>query len=791
VARRFFIAILAVHLLGAREVRAAGRGEPGPILAVRVEIRDRIADLELLHAMDADVDGVFGTWARVYVIPEELEKLAGLGFAWRLLPDEDPALDAPYTPAAPGSIPATYHTYDTLTAELQAIAAAHPGIVRVSSLGASVQGRELWMVLISKDPDVQEDEPEVKYVAAMHGDEVVGKELLIGLVNHLVDGYGVDPRVTALVDGNEIWILPSMNPDGTALSRRYNANGYDLNRDFPDQFDDPEDSTTGRQPETAHVMNWGYAPRPVLSANFHGGALVANYPYDGTDSGQSIYSLSPDDALWVSLARTYADRNAPMRASNSDASFTNGICNGADWYVINGGMQDWNYVWHGALDVTLEVSNVKWPSSSQLPQFWNDNLESMLAFLERASEGVRGLVRDAATGAALAARVHVVDHAHDAYTDPDVGDYHRPLLPGAYALEVSSPGYASAHVGDVFVAAGVAATRVDFDLEPLQVKLQPAGARILDADGALSPGETADLALTLENLGAAASGVVAELVPTGWAGTVVRAEAAYPDLPAGGSAESLAPHHEVAAAAGAARAGFAVRWSTDQASGLSAPFFVPIGAPTCGTIASSDIPKTIADRGTASSVIALATDLEISEVDVWVNVTHTYRGDLHLRLRSPAGIPVALHSRSGGSADNVVGWYDDPLVPVEPLSRLNGSHSAGTWRLEAVDGVPMNTGSIAGWSLRICGRPFEPALPPMRIADVASSAEGIDVTWWPYPSASSYKVYRSNDPRLPFTDVTSEDDDDTDTSFHDASPGDLYWLVSGVGPSGEGPATGP
>ena len=87
-------------------------------------------------------------------------------------------------------------------------------------------------------------------------------------------------------------------------------------------------------------MNWTSAHSVNLSANFHGGALVANYPYDGTANGASVYSLAPDDALWVSLARTYADRNAPMNASNADASFTNGICNGADWYHINGGLQD-------------------------------------------------------------------------------------------------------------------------------------------------------------------------------------------------------------------------------------------------------------------------------------------------------------------------------------------------------------------------------------------------------------------------------------------------------------------
>ena len=180
------------------------------------------------------------------------------------------------------------------------------------------------MVKVTKNPDLEEDEPEVRYIAAMHGDEVVGKEMCVNLLHHLVDSYGVDPRITALVDTTEIWLLPSMNPDGTALNQRYNASGIDLNRNFPDQFTDAVDSTMGRAIETAHVMNWGYAHATNLSANFHGGALVANYPFDGTPTGESIYATAPDDALLRSLSRSYVDTNGPMALSNADPSWDRG-----------------------------------------------------------------------------------------------------------------------------------------------------------------------------------------------------------------------------------------------------------------------------------------------------------------------------------------------------------------------------------------------------------------------------------------------------------------------------------
>src|SRR5882757_4569227 len=181
---------LASWIGAATPLSAAGRGEPGPVFAMRVALHDRLADLKLLRELDIDVDGVYGNWARVYVLPEELEKLTGLGFSLQLLPEEQEPAETLFTPGAPLTVPTTYHTYETLTAELQQIAAANPSITRLYSLGKSVQGRDLWMMKITRNPDVEENEPEVRYIAAMHGDEVVGKEMCVDIIHLLVDSYG-------------------------------------------------------------------------------------------------------------------------------------------------------------------------------------------------------------------------------------------------------------------------------------------------------------------------------------------------------------------------------------------------------------------------------------------------------------------------------------------------------------------------------------------------------------------------------------------------------------------------
>ena len=90
---------------------------------------------------------------------------------------------------------------------------------------------------------------------------------------------------------------------------RTNYNGVDLNRNFPDQFAPRSDSI---QPETLAIMRWIESAPWVLSANLHGGSVVASYPFDGTQNQNSVYSISPDDDVFVTLAVAYAQNHPIM-----------------------------------------------------------------------------------------------------------------------------------------------------------------------------------------------------------------------------------------------------------------------------------------------------------------------------------------------------------------------------------------------------------------------------------------------------------------------------------------------
>jgi len=160
-----------------------------------------------------------------------------------------------------------------------------------------------------------------------------------------------------------------------------------------------------------------------------------------------------------------------------------GITNGAAWYSISGGMQDWNYRYASCNEVTIELSNTKKPPASQIPDFWDDNREAMLSYAEAVHIGVRGIVTDRSTGQPLWAEVRVDGNSHPVFTDADVGDYHRMLLPGTYNLIFGAPGYAQLLIENVTVTDGPA-TRLDVELASVD----------LDDDGDVDLGDFAEFA---------------------------------------------------------------------------------------------------------------------------------------------------------------------------------------------------------------------------------------------------------------------------------------------------------
>ena len=110
-----------------------------------------------------------------------------------------------------------YLNHDEMSTWLAGVAGRYPRLVQLSSLGKSVEGRDLWAVRLSRSVARGQRDllmPMVKIVANIHGDEVVGRQLVLQLISHLVRMVDRDSRIGHVLNITDVHFVPSMNPDG-------------------------------------------------------------------------------------------------------------------------------------------------------------------------------------------------------------------------------------------------------------------------------------------------------------------------------------------------------------------------------------------------------------------------------------------------------------------------------------------------------------------------------------------------------------------------------------------------
>ena len=347
----------------------------------------------------------------------------------------------------------TYEQYDSL---MHFFAGEYPEICTIDTFGTSTEGRLLLALKISDNADAEEDEPAFFYTATIHGNELVGYNLSLRFIDFLLQNYPDDPEVERLVNDVALWINPLSNPDATyypdnnssvALSIRSNVNGYDLNRNFPDVLTGVPDKNAPIQKETRAMMDFMHKHRFNLSANLHSGAEVVNYPWDHT------HNLHPDNDWFYFISREYADEATVYNPGYMDG-FTDGVTNGADWYVINGGRQDYVTYYLQGREITLELSNVKKIESENLETYWTYNKRSLLNLASQARYGIHGKVFSKATGTPVAAKITIPAHDDSAsfvMSDSLYGSFYRYIKEGVYDLVVRAEGYRADTVSDVQV----------------------------------------------------------------------------------------------------------------------------------------------------------------------------------------------------------------------------------------------------------------------------------------------------------------------------------------------------
>ncbi|WP_418153525.1 M14 family metallopeptidase [Actinoalloteichus caeruleus] len=326
------------------------------------EARDRTA----VSRTGVDILAVEGDALTVLATPDQLAEVERLGFPTAPLAPRTE--DVPSDPLAFPPNHQGYHDFAEVTSELRRTVSEHPDIARMSSIGASHEGRDLWLLSIgTPGPDV----PEVLFTCSQHAREHLTTEMCLRIVERFTDGYGTDPDITRVVDGRVIHVVPVVNPDGkeydiaTGQFRSWRKNrqgqGTDLNRNWGHQWGccggssgSPGSSTyrgaaAFSAPETARVRDFvasrvvGGEQRITAHIDWHTYSELVLWPYGYTYAETGPGLTARDARVFATLGRQLAATNGytPMQASGL--------------YITDGSIDDWMWAAHGIWSYTFEM----------------------------------------------------------------------------------------------------------------------------------------------------------------------------------------------------------------------------------------------------------------------------------------------------------------------------------------------------------------------------------------------------------------------------------------------------
>lgn len=290
-----------------------------------------------------------------------------------------------------------YYTYGSCTSQLQKWAEEYSSICRLESIGKSHEGRDIWAIKISDNPQVDEAEPAALIMGLHHAREWPSVEVPMATIKKLLEEYSLDPEVKKLVDSREVWFVPIVNPDGLVYSqeksrywrknRRVNGNGsfgVDPNRNYGYQWGNvgasssPSSDTyhgTGpfSEPETSAIRDFVKREKFQASISFHTYSELILYPFS---YGYNI--PNPDQKVFVKMAGDMARFN----------NYTPKIS--ADLYPAMGDCDDFMYGDNKVLSFTFELCSTFIPSPNQIDSFNSANVPAVIYLIDKA--GTYGLV---------------------------------------------------------------------------------------------------------------------------------------------------------------------------------------------------------------------------------------------------------------------------------------------------------------------------------------------------------------------------------------------------------------
>jgi hypothetical protein len=428
------------------------RASEEPLRLVRMAGEGGDAIQRQLEAQGFDVScGVTVTEAGVeFVVSKpELDRLRGNGLVIDEIASGRPLREI--LAEQEGSVPSGYPDLDAVITQMMQAASAHPNLCQFVDLTTrygtptTFEGRHMHAVKISDNVTVDEDEPTVMFVSAHHSREIVTPVIALAAIEHLTNGYGNDPAITALVDDHEIWIAPVWNPDGYnhvftgdnlwRKNRRVFAGGVgvDLNRNYPFGWSSPcsgsntissqtyRGPSSASEPETKTMIALAEDRHFAKLFDYHSFGREVRYGYGCWNH--------PLLSFLISEASRYASKVAGYAIASS-------CCTAGDIHYHSANNGTHAFLW--------ETQTTFQPSYSAA-QLEADRLIAGMDCFMRRPISVSGHVTDADSGLPVVAMVSnnsiFYQNGESNRSGGPFGRYHATLPSGSYQLQFSAAGY--------------------------------------------------------------------------------------------------------------------------------------------------------------------------------------------------------------------------------------------------------------------------------------------------------------------------------------------------------------
>jgi len=321
-----------------------------------------------------------------------------------------------------------FHSNDEILAQMQQTAQQFPDIVALYDIGDSYlktigrKGFDIWAMKISDEAAMEDpSEAQVLFMANIHAREIITPGIILRLMQLLTDGYQRDPYLTHLVDHREIWLIPTLNPDGYEYvftgnpeNRDFNnrsnpdplwwrknmgdndgdtvfnprRDGVDINRNFGfkwgiDDFGSSpkisDDTFRGVSPfsevETQIIRDFVGMHRFIISTSLHSYSNLWLYPW-----GYSTIDQVPTSDLNAFVA--LAERCVAYNGYTAEP--------GSALYLVNGCSDDWLYGEHGIFAFTSEVGDPFidgfFPDTTRIEPLIHENVGPCLFLIYAAGE---------------------------------------------------------------------------------------------------------------------------------------------------------------------------------------------------------------------------------------------------------------------------------------------------------------------------------------------------------------------------------------------------------------------